>query len=578
MLKRSLPWVAAACFACGDASPPAPPQHPAPVASSPAPAAKTLAQVRDAYLAAHHAAWPVQAAKSGLHEHDGKLPDVTAPAIEKEIARLDAAIIELEGIGAATPAEQLDRAILIAQARRQRFALRDWKLLDKQPLVYLFAILGGPNLLMYVDRPYASEAERAKGLAGVCRAFPSFYAEAKKKLPEQIPGTWLMMSKMVGGGLLKLVANAPKAFPNLEAGARADLDEALGQCTSALTDFLAFLQTRKSSNDFRLGEALYLRMLKENEGLDVTVARLREVAEADLERNRAAVAEAANKIDPKRPVADVVAEVIADKPAADAVLKIATEQAVQQRQFLIDRKIVSIPSSDVAEVKVTPPFMRFNFAFLNSAGPFEQKALPSYYYITPPDPAWPEDKQRGYLPSRHFLFYVTAHEVWPGHFLHHLHQKKSASVASKHFCSYAMSEGWAHYTEEMMWAEGAGGDDAKNHIGQLQGALVRNVRFMASLGFHTGDLTVPEAKQMFVEQAFRDEGNAMQQAVRGTMDPGYLSYTLGKLMIMKLRKDWMASNPGATLQQFHDTFLSYQCANIPDIRRFMLGENAGPAL
>ena len=150
--------------------------------------------------------------------------------------------------------------------------------------------------------------------------------------------------------------------------------------------------------------------------------------------------------------------------------------------------------------------------------------------------------------------------------------------SSKAFCSYAMSEGWAHYTEEMMWKAGAAGDDPKAHIGQLKNALLRNVRYVVSLGLHTGDLSVPAAAKMFRDKAFQDEGNAMQQAVRGTLDPGYLNYTLGKLMIMKLYDDWKKAHPGGTLGQFHNDFLSYQCAPIPTIRRMMLGEEAGPAL
>jgi uncharacterized protein (DUF885 family) len=90
-------------------------------------------------------------------------------------------------------------------------------------------------------------------------------------------------------------------------------------------------------------------------------------------------------------------------------------------------------------------------------------------------------------------------------------------------------------------------------------------------------MTLEESEAMFREQAFADAGNARQQALRGTYDPGYLAYTLGKLMIRKLRTDWLAANPGATAQQFHDKLLSYGVPPIPLVRKEMLG-TAGAAL
>jgi uncharacterized protein (DUF885 family) len=111
----------------------------------------------------------------------------------------------------------------------------------------------------------------------------------------------------------------------------------------------------------------------------------------------------------------------------------------------------------------------------------------------------------------------------------------------------------------------------------LKEALLRNVRFVAAIGLHTRGMTVDQATALFADKGFVDPGNARQQATRGTFDPMYLAYTLGKLMIQKLRDDWMAKHPGAALQDFHDEFLSYGCAPVPVIRREMLNEDS-PAL
>jgi len=238
-----------------------------------------------------------------------------------------------------------------------------------------------------------------------------------------------------------------------------------------------------------------------------------------------------------------------------------------------------VPGEEMAEVRLSPPFMRWNFAFLSSPGKFEEKVLPSFYYISPPDPKWPRKEQLAYIPSRPVLLYTTVHEVWPGHFLEYLHTRRIHSRILRSLCSYAFEEGWAHYGEQMMREAGAGGDDPRAAIGQLSEALMRNVRFVSAIGLHTRGMTVAESAALFEKKGNQDRASARQQAVRGTFDPGYLNYTLGKLMILKLRDDWKAKvGPRYSLKAFHDQFLSHGCAPIPAIRRAMLGPDSGPAL
>jgi uncharacterized protein (DUF885 family) len=186
------------------------------------------------------------------------------------------------------------------------------------------------------------------------------------------------------------------------------------------------------------------------------------------------------------------------------------------------------------------------------------------------------------VPGKASLLFVAVHEVWPGHFLNYLHVNRNESAVARNMGSYSFSEGWAHYTEEMMWDAGLGDGDPETHIGQLLNALLRNVRYLSAIGLHTEGMTVEESERMFAEKAFQDPGNARQQAVRGTFDPGYLNYTLGKLMIMKLREDWTASRGGRKAWgRFHDTFLSYGSPPVPLVRRAMLEESEaaeGPLL
>ena len=211
-------------------------------------------------------------------------------------------------------------------------------------------------------------------------------------------------------------------------------------------------------------------------------------------------------------------------------------------------------------------------------GPYERN-LPSVYYISPPDPSWSPAERAAYVPGQADLLFTSVHEVWPGHFLNFLHANRAESRFGQVFVGYAFAEGWAHYTEEMMWEAGLGAGDPETHIGQLSNALLRDVRFLSAIGLHTRGMTVAESERMFREQAFQDPGSARQQALRGTYDPAYLNYTLGKLMIRKLRDDWTATRGGRSAwRQFHDEFLSYGGPPIPLVRRAMLGEKGGPAL
>jgi len=169
--------------------------------------------------------------------------------------------------------------------------------------------------------------------------------------------------------------------------------------------------------------------------------------------------------------------------------------------------------------------------------------------------------------------------VWPGHFLNFLHAKQAKSTFGRIFVGYAFAEGWAHYTEEMMWDAGLGDGDPETHIGQLTNALLRDVRYLSAIGLHTGGMTVDQSRQMFLEEAYQSEGSADQQAARGTYDPAYLNYTMGKLMIRKLREDWIADKGGRKAwKDFHDTFLSFGGPPIPMVRKAMMKEDEAKAV
>jgi uncharacterized protein (DUF885 family) len=362
---------------------------------------------------------------------------------------------------------------------------------------------------------------------------------------------------------------APVKDEQLQREFRAANEAAIG----AVREFDAWLaaQEATATDDFALGAMKFAQMLKMTEGVDVSLDELESIGRRDLRRNRDALEQACARFAPGKSVEACMALAAAHKPKNPDPVAAATEQLGLLRKFVLDHNVVTIPGVEEAKVRRAPAYKAWNFAYITIPGPYE-KNLPSYYYVSSPDPTWSKAVQDAYVPSEAGLLFTSAHEAYPGHFVQFLHANRSPSKVGQVFVGYAFAEGWAHYCEEMMYDAGLGGGDPETHIGQLEEALLRNVRFVAAIGLHTHGMTVDQARQMFIQDAFQDEGNARQQAERGTFDPGYLNYTLGKLMIRKLRDDWTATRGGrAAWKQFHDEFLKFGGPPIPMIRRAMMG-------
>ena len=544
---------------------------PDPVVKPVAPPAAGFAQLAQTVFSHLMDLEPSRAINAGLHDHDGQLADRSPKGLAAETASLHADRDALEHVAPAslTPLQRDERDVLLHEIRGRLFRLVDLDAYRTNPLVYIESVA----LDAYIVRDYAPAAQRAAAVIATCKQLPAYLAQARANLARPMPQPWLETALLQTHGMADFVdtdirAELPTTAP------------ALAACKAAFVEHAAWLEAQlaHATSGFALGKDRFLRMLSDTQGIELDLPRLQQLADADLARNTAALEEAARAIDPSKPVAEVVAAQAADRPAAAGVLALATDQAAMLRRFLIDQHVVTIPSDDVAAVRPSPPFKRWNAAFLDAPGPFEQKSLPSYYYISPPDPTWPAAKQEAYIPPKADLLFTTVHEVYPGHFLHSLHIHKNPSKILQVFKTYSTGEGWAHYCEEMMYDAGLGGRTPQVRIGMLKDALLRNVRFVVALGEHTGGMTPEQAQQLFLDRAYVDPGNAHQQAVRGTFDPMFLSYTLGKLVIRKLHADWQVAHPGGTLQAFHDELLSHGAAPLPVIRRDMLGDAAGPPL
>ncbi|MFN2563688.1 MAG: DUF885 domain-containing protein [Gemmatimonadaceae bacterium] len=523
------------------------------------------------YLDRYFAAHPDVAVVAGRHEYDGSLPDWSPRALTREARRLrawreDAAVFDTTGLDAR---RRFERAYLIAQADGDLFWLERAGWPYRNPTFYIGAL--DPEV--YVSRPYAPLPVRMRAYVRYARSVPTAARQIRRNMRTLLPRTYVDRAVSAFGGLAEFYTNdVPRVFaPVSDPRLQAEFRRANAGAAAALRELAAWFaaQRPRATDTYAIGAGLFSDMLSATERVDVSLAELERVGRADLERNLRALRDACASYAPGRSLDECTRRVRANKPP-DGPVAGARRQLGRLRQFIVENNLVTIPGPEQAGVAEAPPYNRANLAYINIPGPYETN-LPSTYYIAPPDPTWSSQEREEYLQGEAPLLFVSVHEVWPGHFLQFLHANRSPSKFGQVFVGYAFAEGWAHYAEEMMWDAGLGSRSPETHIGQLMNALLRNVRYLSAIGLHTGGMRVAESERMFREQAFQDPGNARQQAARGTYDPAYLNYTMGKLMIRKLRDDWTASRASrAAWREFHDTFLSYGGPPIPLVRRAMV--------
>lgn len=534
-------------------------------------------QFLDHFQEAYFAANPPFAVFAGRHEFDGRLPDWSKAGIARQSAWLKAQRKQAQSFTdkKLDPTQRFEREYLLSRIDTDLFWIDEAAFPFHNPAWYLD---GGLEPSVYLTRPYAPLETRLKAFTAYLKAIPTAAAQIRANLKTPLPKTFVERGIDAFGGYAKFFReDSPKAFAAVtDAGLQMQFKAAIEPAAQAMQGLADWLKTEqpKATDDFALGRKRFTDMLWKTERVNTPLAKLEAIGRADLARNLAALKDACAQLIPGGTLQACVDQVNADKPQGGPVQG-ARAQLDELRQFIIDHKLVTVPGTEKALVGEAPAYQRWNFAYIDIAGPYD-KGMPSTYYIAPPDPSWPKAEQDAYVPGKDVLLFTSVHEVWPGHFLQFLHSNRSSFTFGQVFVGYAFAEGWAHYGEEMMWEAGLGKGAPDVHIGQLSEALLRDVRFLCAIGMHTQGMKVSTCETMFREQGFQDAGSARQQAARGTFDPAYLNYTMGKLMIRKLRADWTASRGGRDAwQAFHDQFLSYGGPPIPLVRAQMLDEKGG---
>ena len=541
---------------------------------------------------------PTAGSRIGLHEYDGRLPDFSIGRIRRRIEELHQTLAQLSALptepepNSSTDRDarmdQLNRSLLDLFLRRELFNLEEMRTLETNPQRQVGYIGVGS----YVQRDYAPLPDRLRSAASALRQVPDFLATLDTITEPELGEPVLDMAVRAYRGMASFyetgLSDAAEQCAAIAPDVAAEFNAARESAAVAVSEFADRIQARKIRPEFAIGSQLYQRMLSVGEAVDTPLSDVLSIGQANLEQNLRRLDEAAALVAPGKSVREAVAMVSASHPTADSLIPETRDMLEDIRQALIDHDIIGLPSEERCQVTETPSYMRYAFAAMDSPGGLEQVATEAFYYVTPVEPDWTPRQQEEWLSNfnYHTLKIISIHEVYPGHYVHNLHNRyghtqhgRELSLINRVATSYAFTEGWAHYTEEMMLETDYGRDNPALWLTQLLEALVRNCRYLCSLGMHTQGMTLDEATRFFQAHAYMEEHPASQEAIRGTFDPGYLNYTLGKLMLLKLRQDWRRQEgPDYTLRRFHDAALSWGAPPVPLLRAAMLNADDGAIL
>jgi uncharacterized protein (DUF885 family) len=548
--------------------------------------AEPLPHFVDEYLAWLHETHPTNATFDGVHLHDDLLEDLSRAAVDAQVRDLGGFARRLAAIDPTrlTDTERFERPALDASIRGRLFELESVRSWERNPQCY--GDLLSTSLAGQVLFDYAPLAERARRILSKLRQVPRLMQSARDNIKDP-PGIFVKVGLESLRGTLKFIdEDLPRALGGLhDLHVLGDLADASTEAALAINGCISYLENDlapRARAPFRLGRERFQDKLQWDEGIGLDADKLIAIATRELRATQEEFRRVAGRIDAKDPMA-AWARAKAAHPAAGEVVATAQEQLEELKTFIARQDLVSLPGSAQVQVAPTPRFYRWTFASMWTPGPFETRPLRAYYYITDADPGWPVERQEEHLRDFSYgaLWSISIHEVYPGHFLHYQHLRQVAAPLRKSilFSSTAMVEGWAHYSEQMMIDAGFRRQEPNIKLGQLAEALIRLCRVIVGIRLHCEDLSVEQGVRFFRDEAFLEEASARREAERGTFDPSYVLYSLGKLMVLKLRDDYKTMKGDKfSARTFHDSLLGNGTVPLWLHRNLMLGENNGAML
>lgn len=537
---------------------------------------------------------PTAGTSAGLHQYDAQLEDYSRAGTMRQIAALH----KFEKRVTAVDPQSLDdtaaadRQIILSNIRGTLLGLETIRLWEKNPDNYSSGIANSVYVIM--SRKFASDDDRLRSVVAREQRMPAALAEARNNLKNPPRVYTEIALEQLPGIIAFFQTDVPSAFANAtNAEIKAAFAQSNAAVIAALQDYEKWLKTdllAGSGGDFRIGAETFSKKLLYDEMVDTPLDRLLEIGTADLRANQAKFNRIAKEVDANKTPRQVLDDLGATHPAPDKLLQSFRDTFDGLIAFINEKHIVTIPSKVRPTVQETPPFMRaITTASMDTPGPFEKVATEGYFNVTLPAPGDTPEEISGRMAefNRGTIVSTAVHEAYPGHYIQFLWTPMAVSKVRKLLGANSNAEGWAHYCEQMMLDEGYGqpGAGAANisdarliRLGQLQDALLRDARFVVGIQMHRGKMTFDEAVDFFVKEGYQTHESGVIETKRGTSDPTYLYYTLGKIEILKLREDLKQKQGAAfSLQKFHDDFLRQGFPAIKIVRRAMLGDDS-PAL
>ncbi len=534
---------------------------------------------------------PTVATLDGVHQYDSEMENYSLAGQEAEAKKLREFAVRVEQFPAdgLLPVDAADRQILLGRIKSDLLTVEKICPLEKNPDTYSGGVTSSVYFLM--NRKFAPPDERLRSVIAREKKIPGILGLARENLKNP-PRIYTEIAIQQLPGIIGFYEkDVPLAFADAkDPQVKAEFVKSNAEVIAALKKYEEWLKAdllARSNGDFRIGEETFSKKLQYEDMVNTPLDRLLEVGMGDLQKNQAAVKKLANEIDPKKTPEQVMADLGSMHPAPDKLMETFTGTFDSLISFIQQKYIITIPNKSRPILQETPPFERATTtASMDTPGPFETKAAEAYFNVTLPAPGDSPAEVASLMAGFNIgtIVSTSTHETFPGHFLQYLWTERAPTKLRKAFYANTNGEGWAHYCEQMMLDEGYGqpGTGAKDaldakyiRLGQLQDALLRDARFVVGIKMHTGKMTFEEARDFFVKEGLQSAKIAEIEAKRGTSDPTYLYYTLGKLQILKLREDYKKkAGSSFVLGKFHDEFMSQGEPPIAIVREAMLGDHS----
>lgn len=519
---------------------------------------------------------PIRATQEGVHEYDAELTDFSAAAFAARVAwtrRFLEALHEIDpaSLGAE---DSYDQRILEAYLETSLVSLQTLQPWRHDPSYYTSRLALSIYELLGAAHPTRA---RDEAILQRERAMPDALDAARDNVESVDPVTAEIARSNIASTTSFFANAVPAALGVATPALRAQIDGANAEVVAALERYSAELASgpfAHPAGTYAIGAETYAKLLALQELEPISLQAVRRAGEDALRKTESDFAAIAAHVAPGESPRSV-ADAMAAHPLPRDAVAAATGDIAALRTFVADHKLLSLPSDDRVKVTLAPPFsVEGSLVSLDVPGTLEKTPGPMYLELAPAeDTASAHSARRLALFSEFALPLVCAHEVMPGHAVNYaLDRAEPLSLVRRLLPSKTFAEGWAHYAEQMIVDEGWGHGDPRVRLAQLALELQRECRYLVSLREHTSGMTVPEATRFFEDHAFLDEETARREALRGTQDPLYGYYTLGKLELLKLRTDFRKS-AGAEygLSAFHDRLLAHGDPPIAIARKEMLG-------